>query len=45
MTNKNKEYEVRTVGRDSRNGHFITLKETERRPDTTEKERIHYPKK
>jgi hypothetical protein len=45
MTKKSTEYEVRTVGRDSRDGQFIPIKETERRPDTTEKERIRYPKK
>jgi len=34
---------VREVGRDSGNGQFIPIKETERRPKTTEKEKIHYP--
>jgi hypothetical protein len=40
-----KEYEVRKVGRDSRDGQFIPIKEAERRPDTTEVERVRYPKK
>jgi hypothetical protein len=39
-----KDYDVRTVGRDSKNGQFIPIKETDRRPATTEKERIRYPK-
>jgi hypothetical protein len=34
---------VREVGRDSGNGQFVPIKETQRRPATTEKERIHYP--
>jgi hypothetical protein len=34
---------VREVGRDSGNGQFIPLKETDRRPRTTEKEKISYP--
>jgi hypothetical protein len=44
MTKKD-DYEVRKVGRDSRDGQFIPIRETERRPDTTEVERIRYPKK
>jgi len=31
------------VGRDSVNGQFIPLKETRKRPETTEKEKISYP--
>jgi hypothetical protein len=33
----------RIGGRDSRNGQFIPLRETERRPDTTQRERIPLP--
>ena len=45
MTNNDKDYEPRKVGRDSRDGQFIPIEETKRRPDTTEVERIRYPKK
>jgi len=45
MTTKDKDYEVRKVGRDSKDGQFIPIKEAERRPSTTEIERIRYPKK
>lgn len=34
---------IREVGRDSGNGQFIPLKETQKRPKTTEKEKISYP--
>ncbi len=34
---------VRKVGRDSGNGQFIPIKETVRRPKTTEVEKIKYP--
>ena len=40
-----KDYETRVVGRDSRTGEFVPIKETDRRPATTEKEQIKYPKK
>ena len=33
----------RIGGRDSRTGEFVPLKETERRPDTTQRERIPLP--
>jgi hypothetical protein len=36
---------MRRVGRDSRDGQFIPIEETKRRPDTTEVERIKYPVK
>ena len=39
---KNKEV-TRKVGRDSGNGQFVPIKETERRPKTTEVEKIKYP--
>jgi|GEM_PF-3078375 len=45
MTKKNPDYEVRKVGRDSGDGKFIPIREAERRPGTTEIERIKYPKK
>jgi hypothetical protein len=32
--------EKKTVYRDSKDGQWITKKEAERRPDTTEKERV-----
>ena len=32
--------EKKTVYRDSRDGQFITRRESERRPDSTEKERV-----
>jgi len=35
---------VRKVGRDSKTGEFIPIKEALRRPATTEVEKIHYPK-
>ena len=38
-----KEPHSRIGGRDSRNGQFIPVKETERRPDTTQRERIPLP--
>lgn len=34
---------VRKVGRDSGSGQFIPIKEAERRPRTTEVEKIKYP--
>jgi len=34
---------VRKVGRDSGNGQFVPIKETVRRPGTTEVEKIKYP--
>ncbi|MDN3581879.1 hypothetical protein [Mucilaginibacter flavus] len=34
---------TREVGRDSENGQFIPLRETEKRPSTTEREKIKYP--
>ncbi|MBA3829256.1 MAG: hypothetical protein H0X33_09995 [Taibaiella sp.] len=34
---------VRKVGRDSGNGQFVPIKETVKRPKTTEVEKIHYP--
>jgi len=34
---------IRKVGRDSGNGQFIPIKETQRRPKTTEVEKIRYP--
>ena len=40
-----KDYVTRKVGRDSRTGEFVPIKETDRRPATTEKETIRYPKK
>lgn len=33
----------RIGGRDSRTGQFIPVRETERRPDTTQRERIPLP--
>ena len=42
---KKPEYEVRKVGRDSRDGQFIPIEEAKRRPSTTEVEKIRYPKK
>ncbi len=38
------DYIVRKVGRDSRDGKFIPIEETKRRPSTTEVEKIRYPK-
>lgn len=35
----------RKIGRDSRTGEFVPVKETERRPRTTEVETIKPPKK
>jgi len=40
---KSKQPQSRVGGRDSRNGQFIPLRETERRPDTTQRERIPLP--
>jgi hypothetical protein len=34
---------TRIGGRDSRTGQFVPVKETERRPDTTQRERIPLP--
>lgn len=42
---KNKDYETRKVGRDSKNGQFGPIEETKRRPATTEVETIRYPTK
>lgn len=39
----NNEPQSRIGGRDSRTGQFIPLRETERRPDTTQRERIPLP--
>jgi len=36
---------IRRVGRDSGNGQFVPIKETQRRPKTTEVEKIKYPVK
>lgn len=38
-----KQPQSRIGGRDSRDGRFVPLKETERRPDTTQRERIPLP--
>ena len=38
-----KEPQSRIGGCDSRTGQFISLRETERRPDTTQRERIPLP--
>jgi len=43
MANKPDTYTVK-VGRDSRTGEFIPVKEAERRPSTTEVERIKIPR-
>lgn len=40
-----KENYIVKVGRDSRPGEFIPVKEAQRRPDTTEVERIKVPRK
>ena len=40
----NKDTYVVKVGRDSKTGEFIPVKEAERRPSTTEVERIKVPK-
>ncbi len=36
---------TRKIGRDSSSGHFITVKEAERRPSTTTVETLPKPKK
>jgi hypothetical protein len=38
-----KERESRLGGRDSKNGQFVPLRETERRPATTQREHIPLP--
>jgi hypothetical protein len=39
----NKERKTFDVGRDSKSGHFIPVKEAERRPNTTTVERVPKP--
>jgi hypothetical protein len=43
--NKNSKTYTIEVGRDSKTGEFIKVKEAERRPSTTEVEHIKIPKK
>lgn len=38
-----KDRQSRVGGRDSRNGQFVPISETQRRPDTTQRERIPLP--